>query len=77
MIAGQHKPFHQFDEDIAGVDGRLIAAGAQMLHVAVDIERLRRTGIGWEPALASLRQRRGEYNPALLDALECGGALAN
>jgi response regulator RpfG family c-di-GMP phosphodiesterase len=73
MIAGQHKPFSDFDEALAGVEGHLIAAGAQMLHAAIDLERLRRKRLKWEGALASMRRREGEYNPLLLDALERGG----
>jgi response regulator RpfG family c-di-GMP phosphodiesterase len=73
MIVGQHKPYADFDEDLAGVEGRLVAAGAQMLHAAVDLEKLRRKRLPWESAIATMRRREAEYNPALLDALERGG----
>jgi FixJ family two-component response regulator len=73
MIAGQIKPYCAFDEDIAGLHGRLIAAGAQMLHAAVDLEKLRRMGLSWEDAIASMRRREEEYNPKFLDALKRGG----
>src|ERR1700678_2824249 len=51
MIAGQLKPYRDFNEDIAGVEGRMIAAGAQMLRAAVDLEKLRRKRINWEAAI--------------------------
>lgn len=73
MIAGQQKPYCDIDEDLAGVEGHLIGAGEQMLHVAVDLEKLRRKGLGWEAAIASMRSRATEYDPALLDALRRGG----
>jgi response regulator RpfG family c-di-GMP phosphodiesterase len=73
MIASQRKPFGEFDEDIAGVEGRLIAAGAQMLHAAIDLEKLRRKRLKWDAAIASMRKREAEYNPIFLDALERGG----
>jgi FixJ family two-component response regulator len=73
MIAGQLKPYVAFEEDIAGVEGRLIAAGAQMLHAAVDLEKLRRKRLNWNAAIASMRKREADYNPMLLDILERGG----
>ncbi len=73
MIAGQLKPYRDFEEDIAGVEGRLIAAGAQMLRAAVDLERLRRKRLNWEAAIASMRKRDADYNPIFLDVLERGG----
>jgi response regulator RpfG family c-di-GMP phosphodiesterase len=73
MIAGQLKPYTDFDEDIAGVEGRLIASGAQMLHAAVDLEKLRRKRLNWESAIASMRKRQGDYSPMLLDTLARGG----
>jgi response regulator RpfG family c-di-GMP phosphodiesterase len=73
MIAGQHKPYGDFDDELAGDEGRLISAGAQKLHVAVDLEKLRRNGLTWEVAIAFMRKRAADYNPVLLDALERGG----
>jgi response regulator RpfG family c-di-GMP phosphodiesterase len=73
MILAQHKPYCAFDEDLAGMEGRLIASGAQMLHCALDLERLHRKGLKWNAIFSSMRKREAEYNPILLDALERGG----
>jgi response regulator RpfG family c-di-GMP phosphodiesterase len=47
-----------------------IALGSQMLRVALDFDRLRRTGAGAATALIHMREDESEYNPDVLTALE-------
>jgi hypothetical protein len=47
--------------------------GGQILHVAVELERLIRRGSDFREAIKEMRRWKGEYNPYLLDALDAAG----
>ena len=73
IIAWQQKPFREYQVEPEGVAGQLVTRGAQILHVAIDLERLMGRGAAFRGALAEMRARSGEYNPALLRAIEEAG----
>jgi response regulator RpfG family c-di-GMP phosphodiesterase len=70
MIAWQQKPYREYASEPEDVAGHLVALGAQMLHVAIDLERLAARGFTVGEAIAEMSRRKGEYNPELLEALE-------
>jgi hypothetical protein len=73
IVALQHKPYREYDPDAEDNEGDLIAVGGQILHVAVELERLIRRGSDFREAIKEMRRWKGEYNPYLLDALEAAG----
>ena len=68
MIERQHRPF----EPAASLPAEKqdVHLGAQMLAVAVDLDRLIERGTNPRDALGELRRRDGRYNPELLNAME-------
>jgi hypothetical protein len=70
MIAWQQKPYREYASEPEDVAGHLVALGAQMLHVAIDLDRLAGRGFSLGEAIAEMSRRKGEYNPELLEALE-------
>jgi response regulator RpfG family c-di-GMP phosphodiesterase len=70
IIAWQQKPYREYETEPADVAGHLVALGAQMLHAAIDLERLVERGFDLHEAIAEMSDRKGEYNPELLQALE-------
>lgn len=73
IVALQQKPYREYDPEVEGIDGGLVAVGGQILHAAIDLERLIRRGSRFRDAIQELRGWEGEYNPTLLDALEAAG----
>ena len=76
MIAAQQKPYCAYDAELEGVASHTVTLGSQMLHVAIDLDRLVGRGMEFRDALRELRSRDGEYHPELLAALEEGGEPA-
>ena len=52
-----------------GPAGEAIPLGARLLRVALDFDPLESRGLAAGEAVAALRQQRGRYDPAVLDAL--------
>jgi len=73
IVALQHKPYREYDPDAEDNVGGLVEGGGQILHVAVELERLIRRGSDFQEAIKEMRRWKGEYNPYLLDALEAAG----
>jgi response regulator RpfG family c-di-GMP phosphodiesterase len=69
MIAGQNLPFTGRDHAPGLLEGSTASTGAQMLRAALDFDRLVTCGRSYEDAVASMRQRETEYNPACVEAL--------
>ena len=70
IIAWQQKPYREYESEPEDVAGHLVALGAQILHIAIDIERLAGRGLSLSAAIAQMSDREGEYNPELLEALK-------
>ena len=70
IIAWQQRPYREYETEAEDVTGHLVALGAQMLHIAIDLERLAGRGFSLGKAIAEMSARKGEYNPELLEALE-------
>jgi response regulator RpfG family c-di-GMP phosphodiesterase len=73
IVALQHKPYREYNPDDKDNVGEMVETGGQILHVAVELERLIRRGTDFREAIREMRRWRGEYNPYLLDALEAAG----
>ena len=73
IVALQHKPHREYDPDVEDNAGDMVQTGGQILHVAVELERLIRRGTDFREAIREMRRWRGENNPYLLDALEAAG----
>ena len=73
IILLQQKPYREYEEETEGVAGRIVATGGQILHIAVDLERLAGQGLSFRNAIARMRACAGDYNPEFLDALEEAG----
>jgi response regulator RpfG family c-di-GMP phosphodiesterase len=73
IVALQHKPYRDYDPDAEENVGDLVQVGGQILHVAVELERLIRRGSDFREAIKEMRRWKGEYNPYLLDALDAAG----
>lgn len=69
MIAGQNLSCAGHNHPTGLQQDSTIAIGAQMLRAAVDFDRLVTCGRSYEDAVAHMRQREGEYNPACVEAL--------
>jgi hypothetical protein len=72
IVALQHKPYREYNPDDKDNVGEMVETGGQILHVAVELERLIRRGTDFREAIREMRRWRGEYNPYLLDALAAG-----
>ncbi|MBN1844700.1 MAG: response regulator [Sedimentisphaerales bacterium] len=71
MIENQLKPFEEYTgSEHWSQQDRLAAVGSQMLRIAMDYDQLVARAISPHASLNALRKRPGQYNPALLDALE-------
>jgi hypothetical protein len=77
IVALQHKPYREYESEVEGIDGQLIGVGGQILHVAIELERLIRRGSNFREAITEMRRWNGEYNPDLLGALEAAGEPAS
>jgi response regulator RpfG family c-di-GMP phosphodiesterase len=73
IVALQHKPFREYDPDSEQNVNDLVDVGGQILHVAVELERLIRRGSDFQEAIQEMRRWKGEYNPYLLDVLDAAG----
>jgi FixJ family two-component response regulator len=73
IVALQHKPHREYDPDSEDNARNLVELGGQILHVAVELERLIRRGSDFPGAIKEMRCWKGEYNPYLLDALDAAG----
>jgi hypothetical protein len=73
IVALQHKPYREYHPDAEDNVGGLVEVGGQILHVAVELERLIRRGSDFGEAIKELRRWKGEYNPYLLDTLDAAG----
>ena len=71
MIEGQQIPFKEYPESDNPTEEELaVTAGAQMLRIAIDFDRLVARAVSPKGALSALRKRKGEYNTKLLDTLD-------
>ncbi len=70
MIAGQLTPFEEMTPHSPDEPAYNIAMGSQILHVALDLDALVSTGVPKHSAVLRLKERRGEYNPDLLDLID-------
>jgi response regulator RpfG family c-di-GMP phosphodiesterase len=73
IVALQHKPYREYDPDAEQNVDDLVEVGGQILHVAVELERLIRRGSDFQEAIQEMRRWKGEYNPYLLDVLDAAG----
>jgi response regulator RpfG family c-di-GMP phosphodiesterase len=73
IVALQHKPYREYDPDSEDDSRNLVELGGQILHVAVELERLIRRGSDFRGAIKEMRCWKGEYNPYLLDSLDAAG----
>jgi CheY-like chemotaxis protein len=77
MIAGQQKPYRAYEQEAGSSAVNVVALGAQMIHVAIGLDRLIEDGHDLPKALESMRDLPEEYNPELLQAMaEIGELLA-
>ena len=71
MIEGQQIPFKEYPEsDNPTGEELVVTIGAQTLKIAIDFDQLIARAVSAKGALSALRNRKGEYNPKLLDVLE-------
>lgn len=69
-IAYQEKHFDGSGTPQDGCSGEEIPLGSRILKVCLDFDALLGTGLSKGRALSQLRQRRGCYDPKILDVLE-------
>lgn len=74
MIEGQQQPFITYPPSQSSIENLtpegVIALGAQILKVVLDLDQLMVRGLSHDEALLKLRERKGEYNPRVVAALE-------
>lgn len=69
IIAGQNKPYSQFPKYSDPESYAKVYLGAQILHVAIDLDRLLRVGMSPDKILKTMQQETEEYNPVLVESL--------
>ena len=69
MVAGQNLPYTEPQFLPASISREAALTGARLLHAALDFDRLVTRGLPHAHALAELRKREREYDPACLEAL--------
>jgi response regulator RpfG family c-di-GMP phosphodiesterase len=68
MIGEQMRPYDAFTAEVSNDETGVL--GAQILHVALDYDRLLFLGRNHKDAIRALSPETGEYNPELLELLE-------
>jgi response regulator RpfG family c-di-GMP phosphodiesterase len=75
MIEGQQRPLNSYAVLPASVQERDIALGAQILRVAIDLDRMVTSGMSPKTVLVKLSTRTDEYNQEVVAALARGKGL--
>jgi response regulator RpfG family c-di-GMP phosphodiesterase len=75
IIGHQRNPTRRRETVASDPQAQTVARGAQILRAAIAFDELDRQGVGKSGALDILRGRTGQYEPAVLDALEAGAAF--
>lgn len=70
IIAEQHQPYREFEVLPDDPKEKTVIVGAQILHVAIDYDKLVFLGHSHDEACAELQKRKAEYNPQILVALK-------
>jgi ActR/RegA family two-component response regulator len=69
IVVSRDRPYRDFVKEGADATGHIVALGAEMLHIAVALERLTAEGRDLPEAIVDLIEQPEEYNPELLWAL--------
>ena len=70
IIAWQQEPYRYNQPRLGPAASDPVLSGAQMLHIAVDLERLVGHGLTLRAALSKMRTAEGEYNSEFLRIIE-------
>lgn len=70
MIEGQLTRFDEMTPSVQGPQVDDVTIGSQILHVTLDIDALISRSMPKHTAVLRLKERRGEYNPELLDLID-------
>jgi response regulator RpfG family c-di-GMP phosphodiesterase len=69
IIARQHEPFLSGDTSVDPRRRDVVSLGAQLLHAAIEFDRLTTNGLSAKSAAAQLAGQPSEYDPAIAEAL--------
>lgn len=70
MIGGQLNRHDAMDAPDASTPAGAVALGSQILRAATDFDAYLSEGLGRQVTMARMREKKGEYNPQLIDILE-------
>lgn len=70
MIEGQFSCFDEMENPDPATPAGAVSLGSQILRAAVDFDSFLADGLGRQIAIARMRDKKGEYNPQLIDILE-------